>query len=298
MNRWLVAAMIIALALLPSAALAAPGTPRGMFIFDPHMGGVDAAGVAAQPGEDAIAVPLDDWDSYTPGDIAPRLGNPIWHVYLRTAGGADGYSWQWIVTHFEGNGWGQMVRAHPEIEWTLVIGNEPTLDFTATDAWGQRWWMLAVYRELALNVYGHIDQAWRDKYPAMKWGVAVGISYDATQVHLQWEPGDGGIRDYYDVITCHLYGETSLTEYNDMTSVYNQLMNDPYTKGVVVNEAGINSSGYSMDTKVQRYRSFVNNAPDKLKGFTPFVAGYSGSWPQYSMTTYNQGQTLGDHWSP
>lgn len=281
--------------------LAAPETQRGMFIIDPHMGGTDAINVATQFGEDAISIALDDWNSITPDILEPYLGHPIWHVYFRTAGGLEGYSWSWIRDHFEGAGWGQLVTSHPEVEWVLTIGNEPSVDLPNMDSWGQRWWMIAVYQELANNAYGHLDQGWRQKYPNLKWGVAVGTDYNSMLVHIQWLPSDGGIRDYYDIIVVHVYGENSLTDNVGgprSYDVYQYLINDPFTKAVFIGEMGIHAPSRSIDWKVEQYRSWINAQPAKLVGATPFIAGFSDSWPYYSITTYHQGTVLGDHWTP
>ena len=94
----------------------------------------------------------------------------------------------------------------------------------------------------------------------------------------------------------HLYGESQVGD-GDMQTVYNELLNDPYTKGILMTEIGINRSDWSPEYKAALYRNWINRQPGKLKGVTAFVAGNQASWPQYKLDTIRCGQLIGDHWS-
>lgn len=281
-------------------------TARGCVLIDPRCcgpNGVDALGIATQAGEDTVSIPLDDWCRVTPSDLEPTLRQPLWHVAFRTAGDASGYSWSWVRDHLEGprrdgRSWASLLQAYPNVEWILQIGNEPTLDWPQVDAWTHRWWMLACYQELALNAANHVDQAWRNKYPMLKWACAVGTSYDAYRIHVQWSGGSdlgaGGVRDWYDAIACHLYGESSLGD-GDLQRVYQELLGDPYTKAIQVTEIGINRADWSPEQKAEQYRTWINRAPAKVEGVHAFIAGSASEWPHYRLDSYRCGQLLGDH---
>lgn len=305
---WAIAVAALAM-LIPATASAAPGTPRGMVVYLQD-GGHPTLSVAVQPGEDAIAVDLSNgtcsYDATVePSEIEPYLRNPLWHVLLRTEGGPCGYDYQHVRSLIEGaqpgggKTWAQLMQQYPNVEWILQIGNEPTIDWSGVDAWTHRWWMHAVYDELATNSYGHIDQAWRTKYPMLKWAVAVGVTYDAAQIHLQWDTDFGGVRDKYDYIACHVYADTDMRSPKEpYASVYNFLLGDQFTKGVVVSEFGINGDpNPPSDAEVRNYRGWVNNLPSKVKLATAFVAMTpADQWVTYALDSAQDGQTLGDHW--
>lgn len=274
--------LVIALALFPSAAAAAPQTARGMVVITPG-----EMPYGAQAGEDALSLALDDWSSVTPQTVTPLLGNPFWHIVLRTAGSASGYDPGWITTHMQP--WLPLIQAHPEIDWTLQIGNEPSID-TGRDAWANRWYMLTIYQQLA------IQAGWRNQYPMLHWAAAIGPNYNDANIELQWEPTDGGIRDYYDIISVHIYAEDSFSESNEMTAVYNELLSDGFTKAIAITELGLHDPALPTQVKANDYATFINNAPPKVHIVTPFIAGEDQGWPEYALHTV-EGTELGNHWS-
>jgi len=159
--------------------------------------------------------------------------------------------------------------------------------------------MNRVYSELATNSYGHVAQSWRQKYPALKWAVAVGLNNQAMQVHLQWQSTDGGVRDKYDYVAYHVYADADMRCPQPIyVNPYNYLLNDQYTKGIVLSEFGINGSPQPPTAaEVDNYRGWVNGLPAKVKFASAFVAmNPTDQWTSYALDSITDGQTIGDHW--
>ena len=218
-------------------------------------------------------------------------------VILRGREGLDGYDYQ-AVRHdlemprgIDGSSFGQLVQQYPQVDWWLEIGNEP--NYNISDPWAARWWGLAVYKELALNTQGHIDQAWRAKYPNLRWAFSMPVGpwagYTTTQaaeIVLRWMPeqglGGGGILDYYDAVALHLYGPT-YPRHPNMTHVQVEqfVLGNPYHDLILYTEVGV-WEGDQL-AKTAAYRQFRQDAPPETVGISVFLAARGTAWPQFEL---------------
>lgn len=172
-----------------------------------------------------------------------------------------------------GDSYDALIRRNPGVTFWLEVGNEPDNAGYAGvgTVWGYRWTALDTYKNLALNSYGKIAQAWRSKYPNLKWAVSMPTTYSDVQVVLQWLSSDGGVRDYYDAIATHLYGSFNILESNEWTRIFNFLTSDAYTKALLLSEVGIHDPATSDAVKAGRYFAFMRDTASvnpKIKAVT------------------------------
>lgn len=202
-----------------------------------------------------------------------------------------------------GDSYDALIRRNPGVTFWLEVGNEPNNAGYAgvTDVWGYRWTALDTYKNLALNSYGKITQAWRQKYPNLLWAISVPTDYNQMQSLLQWQASDGGVRDYYDAVATHLYGSFNLFEGNNWNQIYNFLIGDQYTKALLITEAGIHDPATSDTTKAQRYYAFMANtayANSKIKAVTfwHFDANADDTGYSYSMESQSDLHIVRYNW--
>jgi hypothetical protein len=201
--------------------------------------------------------------------------------------------------HGSGDSYDAVIRRNPGVTFWLEIGNEPDhagYAYSGGNQWVYRWTALDTYKTLATNSYGKIPQAWRQKYPNMKWAVSLPTIYSQAMDVLSWNSSDGGVRDYYDAIATHLYGSFNVYEpgSGDWTRIYDFLLNDVYTKAILLTEAGIHDPNTSDTTKAQRYYDFTRNSvypKAKVKAITfwHFDAVNDNSSPGYSYNMESRG---------
>ena len=227
-----------------------------------------------------------------PSAVQQLIGRGVSTVILRTD---DSHiDWGAVKNDVErvqgsGDSYDALIRRNPGVTFWIEIGNEPNNASYAGvgTVWGYRWTALDTYKNLALNTYGKISQAWRSKYPNLKWAISMPTTYSDVQSVIQWQAADGGVRDFYDAVATHLYGSFNLLESNEWTRIFNFLTADSYTRALLITEAGIHDPGTSDTTKAGRYYSFMHDvaAPSsKIKAVTfwhfdavPDNTGYSYS---------------------
>jgi hypothetical protein len=228
-----------------------------------------------------------------PSAVQQLISRGVTTVILRTEDANIGWgSVKNDVERIQGSGdsYDALIRRNPGVTFWLEVGNEPNnAGYNGVgDVWGYRWTALDTYKTLALNSYGKIAQAWRQKYPNLKWSISVPTTYNDMQIVLQWQAADGGVRDYYDAVATHLYGSYNLFEGNNWNQIYNFLVGDPYTKAILITEAGIHDPGTSDTTKAQRYFAFMRdtayaNAKIQAVTFWHFDAAADDTGTSYSM---------------
>jgi len=332
MRKWLQLTMVFLVTVAgvtlgaPSRdASAAPQTWRGFFLFDSAAASINAAGF-----NDFVRINLQDdkcnpWGSGPfPSQIEPYLRNPVWHVLINSGGKSCGYDYQKIRSLIEqpfprdplGKSWSTLFRAYPDVEFILEIGNEPSFFWPQADAWTQRWWMIAVYDELARNAYGHIDQPWRQKYPNLAWAVAVGVPLNYTQIHLTYLSGEGSVlvtttgQKRYDYVTIHRYSDGDVRSITpDWQGTWDYVINQrsDITK-VLLTEFGIHCASCVSpgSNRVNAYRWWINTqTPAKVKGVLVYICStlYFSCNPQdpnfifdYQVKTSELAAIVGDHW--
>jgi hypothetical protein len=228
-----------------------------------------------------------------PSAVQQLIGRGVTTVILRTDDSR--IDWGNVKNEIEriqgsGDSYDALIRRNPGVTFWLEVGNEPDLAGYAGvgDVWGYRWTALDTYKTLGLNSYGKIAQAWRQKYPNLKWAISVPTDYNQMQIVLQWQPSDGGVRDYYDAVATHLYGSYNLFEGNNWHSIFNFLVGDTYTKAILISEAGIHDPATSDTTKAGKYFAFMRdtaygNAKIKAVTFWHFDAAADNTGYSYSM---------------
>lgn len=294
-----------------------------MFLLDSTAPRINAAGF-----NDFIRVNIQggDCSAWVPGpfpsEIEPYLRNPVWHVLLNSGGNQCAYDYQKIRNLIEqpnpydprGKSWADLIRAYSDVEFILEIGNEPSQFWPDADAWTHRWWMVAVYDELARNSYGHIDQPWRQKYPNLSWAVAVGIPLDYTQVHLTYLSSDGSIlrtptgEKRYDYVTIHRYSPGNIQTIDQTwADTWNYVINQRSDiTQVLITEFGVHCGscvkvGYN---RAHAYRWWINTqTPSKVKGVIVYVCS-ANQYPcdsgdlqeEYRVGSRDLAVIIGDHW--
>lgn len=284
------------LAALPLAAAAAPAVgwdffPRSCQWISPEAQ-IDSGVSPALP---VAKFQIGDAFSTDPIDVQRAIQRGATFIILRTDDGLKGYSYQVVQRLIESPGgiagysYADLMLRNPRVQFVLEVSNEP--DVAGIPPWVARWWALALYKELALNALGHIDQPWREKYPMLKWAVSLPATYANTQIMLQWRGGHeidplgaGGVRDYYDYLANHLYGHFDVMDGGggDWTRIHAWLLNDPYTNAVIVSEVGINDPSTPDALKAQRYRDWANAQPPKVKAAAVFSFCID-SYPSYTI---------------
>lgn len=256
-----------------------------------------------------IKIFLGPWGCVEPVAIDRLLSEtPIRTIVLRTDDGPGGYDYHLVRHQVEspragGRSWADAMRAHPEIDWWIEVGNEPNHWPSFDDPWPVRWWGLALYKELALNSVGHIDQAWRQKYPMLRWAFSMNVggagAYDAVsyaRVLTMWLQGqglgDGGVLDYYDAVGIHLYGPWSLRDWGmTHTHVESVILQNPYHDLILYSEVGIWEGNDA--AKVAAYREFLTSqAPQETAGIVVWLLGRGTSWPEFEVDDGNVGRGL------
>jgi hypothetical protein len=241
-----------------------------------------------------------------PSAVQQLISRGVTTVILRTEDSNIGWgSVKNDIERIQGSGdsYDALIRRNPGVTFWLEVGNEPNnAGYNGVgDVWGYRWTALDTYKTLALNSYGKIAQAWRQKYPNLKWAISVPTTYNDMQVVLQWQAADGGVRDYYDAVATHLYGSFNLFEGNNWNQIYNFLVGDQYTKAILITEAGIHDPGTSDTTKAQRYFAFMRdtayaNAKIKAVTFWHFDAAADDTGTSYSMESQSDLHIVRYNW--
>lgn len=293
MKRALIVVLMLALGLFVAAprVFAAAGTPRGE-VAD----GTYGIGVATQTGEDAIAIPLASWQNITPADIVPYLGHPTWHVNFDTPDGAQYVTAAYVQSLI--TPWLPTIAAHSNIDWQLVIGNEPN-NFWTTNGETVR----AAYINLWNNYLARLAQ----QYPMLHIYAALGTNYSEALAIMQFYGGPppgypndpaGGIRDMYYGMSMHVYADDNFAGIDGGdTNILNYLEADRYTAHFDINELGIDNCGETMLSKAEQYQAWIDNTltSGKVTAVTAFTANNS-AWPCYNLNTDQYGQIIGDHW--
>lgn len=294
---------------------AANGNPHGAMLEGMYAS--DLCGVSGAPSASQIQswitdadvqllrVGMLDSDCNDPAGLVPVLypNGPVTTVVLEAGANQSDLYWNNIQNNFErkhgvfynGQYWSyaDLYNDFPNVTFYLEFGNEPDNFFGSSpnDGWQFRYQALATYKQLEHNACNNVAEAWDLKYPNLKWAIAApASSLTYLQNEIQFEsfqqntPGcnddlnAGGVRDYYDVVTPHLYSENTLpdggTPTNQLT-IYNDLVKDPYTKGIIVDEMGVHDGG-GWPSKCSVLQNQVNTylAPyAKVDGYAWFYLG-------------------------
>lgn len=233
--------------------------------------------------------------STDPIDVEQMIQGGVKKIILRTDDGLLGYSYEKVRALIENPGgvghfsYASLFKKYPHIEWWIEVGNEPNL--AGINGWIARWWSLAVYKELALNYLGHIDIPWKTKYPNLNWVVNLATNYNDAEIMLRYldnkgkdNVGDGSIIDYYDAISCHMYGDFQIMSMNyDWPKIYQMLLSNQYVKKIHVTEMGINDPHTPLLTKAARYHGFCLSAPPKVDFCMVWCLGQRTGFPTYEI---------------
>lgn len=158
--------------------------------------------------------------------------------------GVTGYDWRALQAEWHAGGWGDLVNDHPEISWSIEIGNEP--EFAGMESGAvARTVTLETYKRLALGI-GSGEPAWRDAYPTLRWLASLPLTMDRVAAFLSWIPDNsqgwidqGSIGDWYDGVGIHIYGDYRVTD-GHLWTVYNAVIRRPDIRSCAITEAGIN----------------------------------------------------------
>jgi hypothetical protein len=237
--------------------------------------------------------------STDPIDVENAIHLGVENIILRTDDGLAGYDYAKVRNDFERPGgisnysYASLLDRYPHVNWWIEIGNEPNLH--GINGWSARWWALALYKELALNHLGHIDQPWRSKYRNLHWTVSLPTKFSEAENMLVWQNnhgrdnlGDGSIIDYYDAISCHLYGDKNVLSFNyDWPAIYEMLLENKYVRRIHITEMGINDEFISMHTKCDMYNEFIKTAHKKVDLCTVWFLGIDPEFAHYQITNKN-----------
>jgi hypothetical protein len=265
-------------------------SPRGEMPYN------DIMTLLAQSGLNTVKFHIAEAFSTDPIDVKYAIDRGFKNIILRTGDGLPGYYYETVRDLFENPGsiahysYADLVKKHPDLNWWIEIGNEPNL--AGIDPWVARWWSLAIVKELRINYLGHINKSWGEKYPQLHWTVSLPTSLADTKTMLLWldnhgkdDIGDGSIIDYYDAISCHLYGDFQVISRNyDWPAIYDLLLDNKYVKKIHITEMGINDKATPTYTKCQRYSQFIYRAPLKVDLCTVWHLGRDSRFRNYDIS--------------
>lgn len=187
-----------------------------------------------------------------------------------------------------------LYNAFPNVTFYVEFGNEPDNFYDSTASY-YRYQAIAAYKQLWNNACNNVAVPWSQKYSRLKWAIAMPAhDYNYMSTVIQWQafssntPGcnddlnAGGVRDYYNVLTPHMYSDNSFGDAgtpSGQVSIYNFLLSDQCTKGIIVTEVGVHDGGGfpTKCTNALQQEITTYMAPyAKVNGYAWFYLGNTG----------------------
>jgi hypothetical protein len=243
----------------------------------------------------------NEWGEFTcaPEEVEPLLSpnGPVRMVVMKVGEKREHLDDpRKIVRAFEGGhgprfikSWSDLVDEYSNtVTFYLQFGNEPDQYFDqgkpghpAPPEEGATYRNLAIemYKRLANNACGDVSRAWRERYPAMKWSIAIpAVSrqyMDNVLRHTSREENNpgcsddldaGSVLDYYDVVSPHLYCEREFPDPGtpgESWAMFQTLLEMPSVKEIILTEIGIN--GGTWEQKIEAVNALYRQHLDHHK---------------------------------